>query len=150
MPSYAHLFAPGDRRGEDLVEYLAALGAADAAGRLAIVEAATVPAPLVAGDAGGALFRDLCAACHGESGRGDGPLARHFARRAIDLTKPRLFHDPGDLAGTENLAALQKLIRWGVPGTAMAGHETLSDDEIGALARQVAALRSGSSARGAP
>jgi mono/diheme cytochrome c family protein len=35
---------------------------------------------------GSHLFRTYCAACHGTSARGDGPLADSFRRRPADLT----------------------------------------------------------------
>lgn len=37
---------------------------------------------------GRALFQANCAACHGASGRGDGPAAAELARRPADLTRP--------------------------------------------------------------
>lgn len=138
MPSYAHLFAPGDRRGEDLVEYLASLGGEQAALRqeqVARIDAAEreLPAPVVvASGAGTSRFGELCSACHGDSGRGDGALSAHFPRAAIDLTQARLRHVPD-----RDLAALERLIRWGAPGTSMAGHETLRAEEIARLAATV-------------
>jgi len=35
---------------------------------------------------GSDLFRSYCKACHGESGRGDGPLASALKKRTADLT----------------------------------------------------------------
>jgi mono/diheme cytochrome c family protein len=42
-------------------------------------------APSVGG--GPALFRQYCAACHGTSGRGDGPMASMLKVRPTDLTR---------------------------------------------------------------
>lgn len=137
MPSYAHLFATGERRGDDLVEYLASLGSGLGDARLAAVaqaEAAAAPAEPPT-ELGRRRFRELCAACHGETGHGDGPLSSHFPQPALDLTKPRLNRVPG-----RDLTGLAHLIRWGAPGTAMAGHEALAEGEIAALAATVAAL----------
>jgi mono/diheme cytochrome c family protein len=36
---------------------------------------------------GGDVFRTYCAACHGTSARGDGPLADSMRRRPADLTE---------------------------------------------------------------
>jgi cytochrome c oxidase cbb3-type subunit 2 len=150
MPAYAHLFAPGDRRGDDLVEYLAALGAGGGAARLAQIsppDAPTSSSPAIDSPSpadqrtGADRFDELCAACHGAAGRGDGPLASHFAPPALDLAKPHLTHVPDRADGSRDLAGLARLIRWGVPGTAMAGHEALSDAEIAALAARVASFR---------
>jgi hypothetical protein len=38
-------------------------------------------------DAGRALFIENCAACHGMSGRGDGPLSEGMRRKPTDLTQ---------------------------------------------------------------
>lgn len=42
----------------------------------------TMPAP----QAGRALYMDYCSTCHGETGKGDGPLARDWATPPADLT----------------------------------------------------------------
>lgn len=47
---------------------------------------------------GAALYAENCAACHGASGRGDGPAAAGLPTRPADLTGAHLFaHSPGDL-----------------------------------------------------
>ena len=138
MPSYAHLFAPGEHRGDDLVEYLAALGAGLGEARLALIgqaEAAQPPPAALAAELGRRRFRELCAACHGDTGHGDGALSPHFPRPALDLTKPHLNH-----VADRDLTRLAHLVRWGAPGTSMAGHETLSRREIAELAATVAAF----------
>jgi mono/diheme cytochrome c family protein len=40
----------------------------------------------VGGASGGAIFETYCAACHGRSARGDGPLADSLKTRPADLT----------------------------------------------------------------
>jgi mono/diheme cytochrome c family protein len=42
--------------------------------------------PAIGDEAGSSLFRTYCAACHGTSARGDGPLADSMRRRPPDLT----------------------------------------------------------------
>jgi len=37
---------------------------------------------------GSVLFNRYCTACHGTSGRGDGPMAEHWSRLPKDLTHP--------------------------------------------------------------
>jgi mono/diheme cytochrome c family protein len=37
---------------------------------------------------GGVLFERYCTACHGVSGRGDGPMAQQWSRLPKDLTHP--------------------------------------------------------------
>lgn len=137
MPSYAHLFAPDDSRGEALVAYLASLGAdtqekhLETARRWRPAADATAVAPSVAIR----LFRDSCAQCHGPDGRGDGPLVTQIEVRPPDWRSAAWRRVPdGD---EENLA---RLIKFGAPGTAMAGHEALSDAEIVGLAHHVKSL----------
>lgn len=148
MPSYSHLFAPGERRGDDLVEYLASLGAGLGEGRLALIgqaEAAPLPPAAPPSELGPRRFRELCAVCHGATGHGDGALSPHFPQPALDLTKPHLNH-----VADRDLTRLAHLIRWGAPGTSMAGHETLSQDEIVELAATVAAFAPRAGAGGSP
>jgi cytochrome c oxidase cbb3-type subunit 2 len=139
MPSYAHLFAAGDGRGDDLVAYLASLGAGTEEARAATV-AAWRPAVGAAVDAGrGAVwFARLCVQCHGAQGRGDGVVAGKLAGRVADLTRAGMDRDEERLA---------RLIKFGRPGTAMAGHEALTDYALVSLARYVAGLQVGENAR---
>ena len=47
---------------------------------------------------GATVYAANCAACHGASGRGDGPAAAGLPVRPANLTAPHLFaHSPGDL-----------------------------------------------------
>lgn len=59
-----------------------ALGALGLAGTLA----ACMPQGSGGGASGAALYADYCAACHGATGKGDGPAAPGLARRPADLT----------------------------------------------------------------
>jgi cytochrome c oxidase cbb3-type subunit 2 len=134
MPSYAGLFAPGDGRGEDLVAYLATLGAGTDEARTETV-AMWKPAPTARPDAAGAgagWFARACVQCHGAEGRGDGPVALRLNSKPADLTRAGMDRDEERLA---------RLIKFGRPGTAMAGHEALDDDALVSLARYVAGLQ---------
>lgn len=138
MPSYASLF--GDDRGEALIAYLQA-------GALGWVNTSTgkaaewIPNKDAAGGApvdGQQLFARLCTACHGAGGRGDGPLAGSLAKRPANLVAgPFLWTAATD--GWELRTA--RVIRFGLPGTDMPGHEVLSDGEVLALTDQVRRLR---------
>lgn len=58
------------------------------------------PIPLTAQsvDGGAKIFAENCTACHGASGRGDGPLAKQTRLPPADLTAPHLLsHRVGDL-----------------------------------------------------
>lgn len=136
MPSYARLFVAGETRGEDLVAYLASRGAGTEAARAAQVSA-WVPTSAAAAvetrdGSAGADFAQLCASCHGASGRGDGLVAGRLAGRPADLTRAEMDRDEVRLA---------RIIKFGRPGTAMAGRESLDDARVVSLARYVARLQ---------
>ena len=135
MPSYAHLF--NDGRGDDLVRYLKESGVGATADLMA-KSAVWKPAGSAAGIDGKALFAANCAACHGAFGGGHGPLAWHFTRPPANLVEgPFIWTTPG-----ENLdLRLARVIKFGIPGTDMPGHETLPDAEVIALKDYVLGLR---------
>jgi mono/diheme cytochrome c family protein len=58
-----------------------------AAGQPAGTAPQTDPPAVSQAFSGSELFRTYCAACHGKSGQGDGPLAEHMKRRPPDLTQ---------------------------------------------------------------
>lgn len=133
MPAYGRLFRPGSTAGDDLVAYLTSLGAGTEAQRAATVAAWQPSAAEASIDQGAAreLFASRCAACHGSEGRGDGPLAGHWNTPAADLvTRPSLPE-----------MELARLVKFGRPGTAMAGHEALPDAAVVSLARYVRSLQ---------
>lgn len=137
MPSYAHLFAPGDVRGEALVAYLASLGAdtGEARGEIAARWRPAAEAAVIPPETAGKLFQANCAQCHGVDGSGTGPLAARLQLRPADWRTEDWRRAPG---GDEESVA--RLIKFGAPGTAMAGHEAFTDGEIVGLARHVRLL----------
>lgn len=138
MPSYAHLFAPDESRGEALLAYLASLGAETIAARREQV-AAWTPATgeVLSLPKAGRLYGQLCAQCHGGSGRGDGPLLDRLHARP-----PNWARDPWRHVrpGQDEELAISRIIKFGLPGLPMAGHEYLPDSEIVGLARHVRML----------
>lgn len=137
MPSYARLFARGETRGEDLLAYLASRGEGTEAERAAET-AAWRPSPNAWTEpedarGGAAAFARFCAQCHGRDGRGDGPIVTRLEVKPADLTRAQMDRDAERLA---------RIIKFGRPGTAMAGHESLDDETVVSLARHVAALQS--------
>jgi cytochrome c oxidase cbb3-type subunit 2 len=135
MPSYAHLFREGDGRGEALVVYLASLGAETVERRAAQV-AAWRPAEGVVADVtkGARLFATLCVNCHGAGGRGDGVLAK-----GLSVGPPDWVKDGARRAGDEE--AVARIIKFGIQGAVMAGHEYLKDEEVVSLAGYVRSLQ---------
>lgn len=142
MPSYAHLFSGADGRGEALVAYLAALGADTIDLRQRQIAAWQPDASAAISPAASAqLFQRLCTPCHGAAGRGDGPLAPQLVLRPADWQTSRWRHVP---AGADSEVVLSRIIKFGILGLAMAGHEYLPDAEIVGLARYVRFLHEGS------
>ena len=135
MPTFAHLFE--DARGDDLIRFLQESGIHEMNSLIARQQA-WVPAEGAAGGDGPGLFSTHCAACHGESGEGGGPLAGSLRIRPTDLR-----HGPFIRTGGANETPLQiaRIIKFGVIGSDMPGHETLSDAEIVALADLLASWR---------
>jgi high-affinity iron transporter len=80
---------------------------------------------------GRALYDQRCAACHGAHGRGDGPAAA-----ALDP-------HPANFIERQAISPFQAFntVRLGVPGTAMAPFDALSDEQVWDLAFLVVSFR---------
>lgn len=135
MPSYSHLFI--DTRGDDLVAYLSSLGMEQYSDRLQQI-AQWQPSETTVVNHGDALFSQHCAVCHGNEGHGNGLMAGHFQKPPANLVAGPFVWSP---AGDDLDAKLAKIIKFGIPGTDMPGHETLSDQDIIALRTYLLALR---------
>jgi cytochrome c oxidase cbb3-type subunit 2 len=132
MPSYAHLFDSG--RGDDLVRYLKELGVEHTA-ELMQRSAAWKPASISTPSKDGVkLFSNHCASCHGAQGRGDGPLAGQLSRPPTNLVN-------GPFVRSSEPLELARIIKFGIVGSDMAGHETLPDEDVNALVDEVVKLR---------
>lgn len=135
MPSYAHLFE--DTRGDDLVAFLRDVPAESVQARAAAA-LAWKPSPATAIPEGSPLYHQHCAVCHGPVGHGDGKLAPLLAKRPVDLDLGPFIWTP---AGPDLETRVARVIKHGIPGTDMPGHETLSDAQVVALARYIRYLR---------
>lgn len=79
---------------------------------------------------GDALYRTTCAACHGTSGQGDGPMARSLNPRPVNFTDR-------SRARERSVFALEQVIDQGLDGTAMASFSSLRAEDRWALAFRV-------------
>lgn len=95
-----------------------------------------VPAAAVSAERGAALYGQLCASCHGVSGRAD------TATAASLKPPPVSFHDAERMAKVAPALAFHALT-FGIPGTAMAAFDTLPTQDRWHLAFYVVALRHG-------
>jgi cytochrome c oxidase cbb3-type subunit 2 len=132
MPSYAFLFY--DQRGEDLVSYIASLQGGGLTQQLAAENNWSPSASAIEtanSNDGERGFRRFCATCH-EAG-GQTRWADGFKRRPPDLsTGPYLrLSFSGD--HTEQRLRLARIIKFGIHGTDMPGHEYLPDSEIASI-----------------
>jgi high-affinity iron transporter len=83
---------------------------------------------------GAQLFQESCSACHGADGRARVPIAQTMEPQPTD------FHDADVMAGLTPYKAFNTT-SFGVPGTAMPGFPTLSEEERWAVAFFLFTLR---------
>jgi cytochrome c oxidase cbb3-type subunit 2 len=132
MPSYAFLFR--DRRGDDLVSYLESLhGSGLPQHRLAEENwrpSSSAIATASASD-GNLLFHRYCTTCHDAGGQTR--WAAGFKRIPPDLSVGPYLHLPlsDDLAQRRD--RLARIVKFGINGTDMPGHEYLSDNDIASI-----------------
>jgi cytochrome c oxidase cbb3-type subunit 2 len=132
MPSYAFLFH--DRRGDDLVSYLESLHGS-ALPQHRSEEENWLPSSVAMATAnasdGQRLFHRYCATCHDAGGQTR--WADGFKRRPPDLTAGPYLHlsFSGDLAEQRN--RLARIVKFGIQGSDMPGHEYLANSEIASI-----------------
>ncbi|SFS16638.1 cytochrome c oxidase cbb3-type subunit 2 [Granulicella pectinivorans] len=135
MPSYASLFRTGSR-GEDLVVYLQSLrGEGEAQQRRAEDAWQLSPESVQHANAGegAGLFLTYCSTCHAESGQTRARWNKAFRRMPPNLMRgPLLSLDPAASPEAQR-EHLSHLIKFGIPGTDMPGHEYMPDTGIAAL-----------------
>jgi high-affinity iron transporter len=113
-----------------------------AAGGPKVIE--QLPARTPSLERGAVVYRERCAECHGETGRGDGPKAKQ-----VEGPPPANLADPATMGGTP-LLEIFRLIAIGVPGTAMPEFaDDISVDDRWAVAAYVNAMQYGGSATAA-
>jgi mono/diheme cytochrome c family protein len=133
MPNYAYLFK--DERGQVLLEYLMQPhGAFDE--RYQTVQAWQLPPETPSGDMEHRwqLYQNHCVMFHGDTGHGQGPVGRKLDRAPANLRD-------GPFVYSADRAAIPNIIKFGVMGTDMPGHEYLSNEDIAALTAYVNCLR---------
>lgn len=135
MPSYKYLFE--DDRGDSLLDFLTHYSTKEMTERMTAVYE-WKPVDIEGDDYDGRdLFKENCAMCHGAEGKGDGKLAHLWARPPVNLVNGPFIYS----AGAKNYDQLSRIIKFGIPGTDMPGHETLSDADVADLADYIYKLR---------
>jgi cytochrome c oxidase cbb3-type subunit 2 len=91
------------------------------------------PPPAAVAD-GRQLYEQNCAYCHGLRGEGNGPAAIAPRARYFGFDKYRFATTPNGVPTDDDLA---RLIRSGIPGSAMPKFDALTDPQVRALIRHV-------------
>ena len=83
------------------------------------------------------IYRQQCGHCHGTTGDGDGPTAALLNPYPRDYRRGLFKFKSTERAAQPTDADLERVIRYGVPGTAMPAFDLLPKDEVAALVEYV-------------
>jgi mono/diheme cytochrome c family protein len=89
------------------------------------------------GKTGKGLYRQHCGHCHGTTGDGMGPTAAILDPYPRDYRPGKFKFKSTERAAKPTDADLERILRLGVPGTAMPSFDLLASDEIAALVEYV-------------
>ena len=133
MPSYAHLFQ-GSTRGDDLIAYLSSLKS-PACDEHIVGYQTWLPVPSTANAKEGAqLFNSYCSTCHEASGATRTRWQGDFHHQPPNLTSGPWIHLNIAESNEQRQIQLARIIKFGLPGTDMPGHEYLSDHDVTSIA----------------
>lgn len=139
MPNYTHLFS--DERGPALVAYLQSLGQTNITDRF-IEAAAWEPSETATTAAekldGSALMAQYCCTCHSPNGTTRLAWKSEFKKLPPDFVKGPFDNVPTTADSAWRSRRFAEIIKFGLPGTDMPGHEYLADVEIAAMAKNLA------------
>ncbi len=139
MPSYAFLFR--DQKGNNLVAYLADLGASAAHQHIADEQQWHLsPEALASANPadGPALYSYYCATCHNANGRTRLRWQSEFIESpailiAAATTTGAPYDNPTKKPASTRIDHFAQIIKFGIPASDMAGHEHMPDKEIASL-----------------
>ena len=141
MPSYGYLFE--DNRGNDLIAYLQAdVGRSmnDSLARSAAWTGFPDDDRNVDLALGKKLFDEHCSVCHGLTAMGDGVMAQKFMKPPANL-RAGPFSWSAIRPDENHEVTLQRIVRFGIPGTDMPGHETWTAEQVKSVAAYLLQLR---------
>jgi cytochrome c oxidase cbb3-type subunit 2 len=132
MPSYVALFR--DQRGDDLIAYLQTLSGSGVQ-KHRLEELAWHPAasPGASIATGAQLFGDYCGTCHSPNGDTLRTWHANFHTLPPNLSTGTLNDLPSSDTPQQRHDRLARIVKFGLPGTDMPGHEYLSDADIQSL-----------------
>ncbi len=135
MPPYGFLFRDG--RGNDLVAYLKSLGGSNVEAHFAEQSAwrpASEALSSVSEAQGAVLYSRDCATCHNANGTTRMEWSADFNKLPADLMKGPYSYLPSTGTPGQTMTQLARITKFGIPGTDMAGHEYLSDQDVSSIA----------------
>lgn len=139
MPAYAHLF--GDDRGDALLAYVETLGATNLEARLKIQSAWHLSGQTTGDNLDGAqLVQEFCLTCHSATGAARQAWGKSFKRLPPAFASGPFAYAPATVNAEWRRTRIAEIIKFGLPGTDMPGHEYLSDVEISAMAGHIVSL----------
>lgn len=139
MPEYGYLFR--NRRGDDLIAYLASLN--DTRHWDGVAQWQAEPEAWLQADHldGSKLYNEHCATCHAAGGVARAKWAGSFRRLPPDLVGDSLKQVSANGGSLEVRNQIARITKFGIQGTDMPGHEYLPDDQVAAIANYVAEQR---------
>jgi cbb3-type cytochrome oxidase cytochrome c subunit len=133
MPSYGYLFR-GSTRGDDLIAYLSSLKTPEYTQHISAEQGWCPTNESAHVQEGSQLFHAYCGTCHEADGRIRNQWRASFTRLPPDLQTGPWLHLPLTDSHAQRELRLARIIKFGIPGTDMPGHEYLSDRDISSLA----------------
>lgn len=136
MPSYRFLFADSTR-GDDLVEYLASLQSPAYPKHIAMEQGWQPSESSLAAanpDEGAHLYGVYCASCHEPWGSARAEWRTQFKRLPPNLHTGPWLHIHASDTSRERVLRLARMVKFGIAGTDMPGHEYLPDHDIASMA----------------
>jgi cytochrome c oxidase cbb3-type subunit 2 len=138
MPSYAYLFrakSGKQTRGDDLIAYLQTLR--DPGSEHLVAELAWHPTPSGFASAtpqrGAQLFSTYCATCHISAGQTRLSWRSSFHRLPPILSEGPIQDVSAHSSPDQRRDRLAQIVKFGIPGTDMPGHEYFSDRDVASL-----------------
>ena len=138
MPAYGYLFS--DQRGPALLAYLQSLGQTNLADHyLGTANWAPSKAAVTAAEKldGSVLIEQYCSTCHSQTGATRLAWRSNFHKLPPDLIKGPFVYVPAMADPLWRQRRFAEIIKFGLPGTDMPGHEYLPDATIAAMARRL-------------
>lgn len=134
MPSFAFLFR--DQRGNDLVAYLSSLHGPGIAQHVAAEQQWHLSSNAIANanaTNGERLYTRYCTTCHSSEGRTRSAWQADFKKLPSDLTAGPYQDSLPAISASARMDRLAQISKFGMPGTDMAGHEYLSDQDLASI-----------------